>query len=128
VKYDYGPEWPLLSMIVRLRGRCDECGGTFAPSQLDAHHRLPRRYGGTNALANLRALCSVCHPKVEREAQLRLQAISNLLDRRVGGSRARRTSSAPGGLVEALRSATTPPRSSPPSGLAEALRRRAQGR
>jgi 5-methylcytosine-specific restriction endonuclease McrA len=57
--------WAALSAAVTIGARCVHCG---SPDDLVAHHKLPRRYGGLDQLANLEPVCRACHPRVEQEA------------------------------------------------------------
>ena len=41
--------------------RCQHCGGWFPKSQIDVDHIIPKKYGGTDALINLQALCKHCN-------------------------------------------------------------------
>jgi 5-methylcytosine-specific restriction endonuclease McrA len=51
--------------VVRSGAKCAHCGSR---EDLVAHHKLPRRYGGLDVLANLEPVCRSCHPGVEQEA------------------------------------------------------------
>jgi 5-methylcytosine-specific restriction protein A len=54
----YDRRWAELSRaFLRGHARCELCG---APAT-DTDHRMPRRAGGSDAWANLRALCGTCH-------------------------------------------------------------------
>jgi 5-methylcytosine-specific restriction endonuclease McrA len=58
----------------RAGGRCELCRQPLQPGHWHAHHVLPLRMGGNNAVANLRVLCERCHNLVtlqDRRAQLR---------------------------------------------------------
>lgn len=64
----YGPGWKNTRAKVRQRDRtCRNCAKT--PEQngraLHVHHLVPYRFGGTNRLENLVALCDSCHHVVE---------------------------------------------------------------
>lgn len=41
--------------------RCACCGGYFPKSQIDVDHKISRRYGGTDDLWNLQAMCQHCN-------------------------------------------------------------------
>jgi len=47
----------------QLGNKCADCGKT---ENLRIHHKLPRRFGGTDMIANLTLLCSRCHGKAHR--------------------------------------------------------------
>jgi 5-methylcytosine-specific restriction endonuclease McrA len=57
--------WRVLSAMVTAGASCIACGSR---EDLVAHHRMPRRYGGLDALDNLEPVCRRCHPAVEQEA------------------------------------------------------------
>jgi 5-methylcytosine-specific restriction endonuclease McrA len=57
--------WSRLSALVTGGARCVHCG---TEEDLVAHHKVPRRYGGLDVLANLEPVCRGCHPRVEQEA------------------------------------------------------------
>lgn len=54
--------WMVTSSIVTSRGLCVYCG---SQRNLVAHHKVPREYGGSDALSNLERVCRRCHPAVE---------------------------------------------------------------
>ena len=41
--------------------RCQHCGRWFPKSEIDVDHIVPRKYGGTDDLVNLQALCKHCN-------------------------------------------------------------------
>jgi hypothetical protein len=52
---------------VRSGGWCEVCGTALSRDAYEAHHRLRRGQGGTDALANLLACCpglSGCHSRI----------------------------------------------------------------
>ena len=51
------------AVVLRDKYKCAECGKTN--TVLEAHHIKAKRYGGSNTLQNLIALCSSCHQKTE---------------------------------------------------------------
>lgn len=59
-------------LYVRAGGMCERCGGT---DRLQAHHRCPRKRGGTRrpeiatGLANLVLICGDCHAHIENERE-----------------------------------------------------------
>jgi 5-methylcytosine-specific restriction endonuclease McrA len=57
-----------MSAIVTWDASCVRCG---SKTDLVAHHKLPRRFGGTNLISNLQPVCRSCHPSVEAEAVIR---------------------------------------------------------
>ncbi len=48
-----------------LGNRCDSCGVT--KEQLQIHHIIPSKMGGTNTLGNLQLLCQPCHLKIHHQ-------------------------------------------------------------
>lgn len=44
--------------------KCQECGIDPGPYKLDAHHKIPLGWGGTNDDDNLVLLCEDCHKKI----------------------------------------------------------------
>jgi 5-methylcytosine-specific restriction endonuclease McrA len=66
---EYGSYFDIASAQVRALGVCERCGKTFRPSQLDAHHVIPRGYGGSDAPDNLVSVCDKCHPQAERASK-----------------------------------------------------------
>ena len=55
------PDWPVISAeVIREHPVCQICNE--APSA-EAHHKIPRRYGGTDDKSNLLAVCDSCHKK-----------------------------------------------------------------
>lgn len=46
--------------FVAQRGRCARCARSLPPTW-HLHHRRSKREGGTDELANVRALCEECH-------------------------------------------------------------------
>jgi 5-methylcytosine-specific restriction endonuclease McrA len=42
--------------------RCVECGST---QDLQVHHIVPRREGGSHELSNLITLCAACHERLD---------------------------------------------------------------
>ena len=41
--------------------KCVRCGGWFPKSEIDVDHRISKRYGGTDDLWNLQAMCKHCN-------------------------------------------------------------------
>jgi 5-methylcytosine-specific restriction endonuclease McrA len=64
--------WVALSDLVTGGAVCTHCGSR---EDLVAHHKLPRRYGGLDALENLEPVCRSCHPAVEQEAVERAKLV-----------------------------------------------------
>lgn len=73
-------DWRRLRKVVYERDAwtCQECGARCLNTsdsrskpklKIQAHHILPRRYGGTDALENLVTLCMSCHHSRERAYQ-----------------------------------------------------------
>jgi 5-methylcytosine-specific restriction endonuclease McrA len=74
----YGPGWKNTRARVRQRDKtCRVCAKT--PEQngqaLHVHHLVPYRFGGTNQMSNLIALCDSCHHVVEAVMTSTLSAI-----------------------------------------------------
>jgi 5-methylcytosine-specific restriction endonuclease McrA len=67
---DYNSEfWRELSRQIKIRD-CWRCTSCKDNRHLEVHHRVPLKYGGTNAPSNLITLCSKCH-HARHQAQLR---------------------------------------------------------
>jgi 5-methylcytosine-specific restriction endonuclease McrA len=56
--------WVREAVLIRDQDTCQTCEATDCP--LDAHHKTPLCYGGTNDLDNLVSLCKPCHHKEHR--------------------------------------------------------------
>jgi len=41
--------------------RCVRCGGLFTKNEIEVDHKISKRYGGTDDLYNLQALCVHCN-------------------------------------------------------------------
>jgi ATP adenylyltransferase len=55
-------------VIMRAMGRCEACGVSAEVRALEVDHIIPRSKGGSNDLANLQALCSLCNvQKLDRD-------------------------------------------------------------
>lgn len=55
------PDWPVISAeVIREHPVCQICNE--APS-VEAHHKIPRKYGGTDDKSNLLATCHSCNMK-----------------------------------------------------------------
>lgn len=56
----------LRQMVKRAYGyRCQRCFKIFPKKELNAHHILPRKYGGLTIFDNLKPLCfAECHVRV----------------------------------------------------------------
>lgn len=78
-------DWRRIRQLVYARDNytCQECGiatmnfrdSRSNPSRrVQAHHIIPRRYGGGDELENLVTLCAKCHTKRERSADGKLFA------------------------------------------------------
>lgn len=66
----YGPydlAWNQLSAKLRANGVCHRCG---AKDNLQVHHIIPTKEGGTRDLRNLVVLCSSCHKTVEHQQKV----------------------------------------------------------
>lgn len=73
--------------------RCVNCGRLFPKSQIDVDHRISKRYGGTDDLWNLQAMCKHCNrSKRERSSTGEITqtiitgAVSGLMDNGVEGT------------------------------------------
>lgn len=57
----YGYEWQQIrAQYLRVSDVCEQCG---TREQLEVHHIVPLKQGGTNAFDNLVTLCKSCHSK-----------------------------------------------------------------
>lgn len=69
-KRTYGPydfAWKKLSSAMCSNGICHRCG---ARENLQVHHIIPTKEGGTRVPKNLVVLCSSCHKVVEHQQKL----------------------------------------------------------
>lgn len=41
--------------------KCVNCGGWFPKSEIDVDHKISKRYGGSDQLYNLQAMCKHCN-------------------------------------------------------------------
>lgn len=67
--------------------RCVCCGGLFDKKDIDVDHKISKRYGGTDELYNLQAMCKHCNrSKRERSstADIATSAIGAALTGNVG--------------------------------------------
>ena len=73
----YGPGWKKARLAILERDRfCRACGNPPPTNMsLHVHHLKPYRFGGTNNLDNLVAVCKVCHPRFERITNRALESI-----------------------------------------------------
>lgn len=57
--------WPAISWYIKERDgeKCVDCGAT---GNLEVHHIIPRKDGGSDHPANLKTLCHDCHWKYHR--------------------------------------------------------------
>lgn len=46
---------------VRGKYQCCRCGGWFPKSEIDVDHKISKRYGGSDQLYNLQAMCKHCN-------------------------------------------------------------------
>ena len=60
---DYPPDWENIRQLVlrRDKHRCRQCGSS---QNLDVHHLVALKDGGSNDLPNLVTLCRECHSKI----------------------------------------------------------------
>jgi 5-methylcytosine-specific restriction endonuclease McrA len=79
----YGPKFDALSLVLRAGGRCARCKRQFHPSKLDAHHTIPRRYGGPDTASNLEPLCDACHVIRERQVMKSLRMLTGTPKRKI---------------------------------------------
>ena len=63
-----GTRWERIRAHVLERDgyRCRKCRGAFGASGLEVHHRIPKRYGGTDEGRNLVTLCAGCHIQADK--------------------------------------------------------------
>ena len=60
--------------------RCSHCGKWFAKKDIDIDHIVPQKYGGSDSLINLQALCKHCN----RSKQARMnKTVPDLLENTV---------------------------------------------
>lgn len=64
--------WAYLSALVTQGARCAYCG---TREDLVAHHRIPRKLGGPDALENLEPVCRGCHPRIEQDARAEAELV-----------------------------------------------------
>lgn len=71
--------WKELRLICYARDKY-ECQKCFKKCKKDiqAHHMIPRSYGGPDVLQNLVTLCKSCHVKVERRITERMNNLREL--------------------------------------------------
>ena len=43
------------------RYQCVCCGGWFTKEQINVDHRIPKKFGGTDDISNLQAMCEHCN-------------------------------------------------------------------
>ena len=65
----YPSNWDSLRKKVYKRDNyeCQNCGrrgGPYGDSELQAHHIVPKRNGGSHRMGNLRTLCKGCHAAI----------------------------------------------------------------
>lgn len=84
--------WATLSALVTTGSACSYCG---AREDLVAHHKLPRRLGGPDALENLEPVCRSCHPAVEQVAAAEAELVWERPERTEPDPRARRPARLP---------------------------------
>lgn len=66
---DLPPNWDSIRKRALERddytcGNCERQGGPYGNKQLEIHHIVERRNGGTHNLSNLRTLCQECHAAI----------------------------------------------------------------
>lgn len=75
-KFYHSTGWARLrsQCLKRDRYRCMRCGQPFwgKSKELNAHHIMPRRYGGADVIENLLTLCIPCHDIVEDEIVIKI--------------------------------------------------------
>ena len=84
--------WATLSALVTTGAACRYCG---AREDLVAHHKLPRRLGGPDALENLEPVCRSCHPAVEQRAAAEAELVWERPERSEPDPRPRRPARLP---------------------------------
>jgi len=63
-----------LECLERDNYTCQKCG-IKGGSELHAHHKIPRAFGGKDEINNLTTLCNHCHLKVEKVIRIKLKTI-----------------------------------------------------
>lgn len=74
--HHYGSDWEGQKAAARARDVvCQLCFKTkeLEGKNLHVHHKIPFRFGGSNALHNLVTLCASCHMKVEQATERALE-------------------------------------------------------
>jgi 5-methylcytosine-specific restriction endonuclease McrA len=66
-------------------GKCESCGSILRPGHFDYDHDKPDAFGGSNALANCRVLCSGCHGTKTSQVDIPAIAKSNRIRARQAG-------------------------------------------
>lgn len=66
---NYPDNWDVIRRQVYQRDRykCGNChseGGPFGDTEVQAHHIVPKKEGGSDKFTNLRTLCADCHARV----------------------------------------------------------------
>ena len=64
--------------------RCVQCGGWFKKSDIDVDHKISKRYGGTDDLYNLQAMCKHCN-RSKRERSSTRDIASSVIGAGVSG-------------------------------------------
>src|SRR5688572_14515430 len=67
------------AVLARDQFTCRECGEPFPPKDLDVHHLVPRKQGGSDDPANLITLCDGCH--AARHPSLQVSLARRMLER-----------------------------------------------
>lgn len=63
---------------------CARCGGLFSKSEIDIDHKISKRYGGTDELYNLQAMCKHCN-RSKRERSSGIDIATSCIGAAVNG-------------------------------------------
>lgn len=69
--------WSVLKSLILERDNytCKACGRRHPEVQLEVHHVIPKRYGGTDSADNLITLCHECHRKTMHKKRNVVRAV-----------------------------------------------------
>lgn len=66
---NYRNKWFANNKPVLGKYRCAHCKKMFPKEQIDIDHIIPKKYGGTDDLSNLQALCYHCNRSKQADLQ-----------------------------------------------------------